>query len=250
MAVEPLSDSTRTTKRNLLIASVLAITYRAFDVTIDKLPFAGVVVDFNKGLFAFLLTLLLFYFLLSFCVYYFIDIRNAEVPPHQASGTERFLTNVEDRVQRFLHIAKNRADRALNGGDVHVLYTDTMGNLLRQIARTPRQEHERLILETPARALYHLQMRNELNSVVQHPARTKEFDKADAAVTKALWDFTDFERRPSLMASSRLAGINFLYSFRNYILDGVLPVAFGVIGILAMYQIMPLGWLRHLAPTQ
>ena len=153
-------------------------------------------------------------------------------------------------MQRFLHIMKNRADRAVGGSDVHVLYTAALGNLLRQLARTPPSEHERLILEAPPRTLYELHMRNQLNSVVQHPARAQEFEQADAAVTQALWDFPNFERGTSLMAKSRRAGLNSLYGFRNYVLDGVVPVALGVLAILAMYQIVPLEWLRHVAPVQ
>jgi hypothetical protein len=250
MAVEPLSDSTRTAKRNLLIASVLAVTYRAFDVTIDKLPFAGIVVDFNKGLFAFLLTLLLGWFLVTFLVYYFIDVRNIEPPPHQEKGNQKYWADVEDRVQRFIHIMKNRADRALDGSDVHVLYTAALGNLLRQLVRTPPSERERLILEAPPRALYELHMRNQMNSIVQHPARAREFEQADAAVTHALWRFSDFERGSAFIAKSRLAGLNSLYGFRNYVLDGVVPVILGILAILAMYQIVPLEWLKHVAPVQ
>jgi hypothetical protein len=250
MAVEPLSESTKTAKRNLLVASVLAVTYRAFDVTVDKLPFAGIVIDFNTGVFAFLLTVLLCYFLLTFCVYYFIDIRNLEAPPHQTRSNEQYWENVEDRVQRFLHIAKNRADRAIDGGDVHVLYTAAMGNLLRQLARTPRAEHEQLILEAAPRTLYELHMRNALSSVVQYPARAEEFGNVDTVVNRALWDFPDFERGTLLMAKSRLAGMNSIYGFRNYILEGALPIALGVTAILAMYQVVPLEWIKHIAPVQ
>lgn len=250
MAVEPLSDSTRTAKRNLLVASVLAVTYRAFDVKIDKLPFAGIVVDFNKGLFAFLLTLLLCWFLLTFLVYYFIDVRNIEPPPHQARGNEKYWADTEDRIQRYIHIMKNRADRTIGGADLHVVYTAALGNLLRQLVRTPPSEHERLILEAPPRTLYELHMRNQMNSIVQHPARAHEFEQADAAVTQALWGFREFERGSSLIAKSQRAGLNSLYGFRNYVLDGVVPAALGVLAVVAMYQIVSLEWLKHIAPVQ
>jgi hypothetical protein len=55
MAVDPLSPATRATKRNLLVASMLAITYRAFDVSIDKIPVAGLSISFDNRVFAFLL---------------------------------------------------------------------------------------------------------------------------------------------------------------------------------------------------
>lgn len=250
MAVDPLSDSTRIAKRSLLIASVLAVTYRAFDVTIDKLPIAGVVIDFNKGLFAFLLTLLIFYFLVAFCIYYFIDIRNVETTLHQVRESERYNNEFEHRIQRYLHIAKNRADRAVDGSDVHVLFTGPMASLLRQLARTPHAEREQIILATPVRTLYELHMRNALNSVVQHPARASEFGKTDEVVNQALWDFLKFERQMAWLAKARLTATNSLYGFRNYILDGVLPVALGILAIFALYQVVPLEWIKHIAPAQ
>jgi hypothetical protein len=37
---DPLSTATRTTKRNLLVASLVAITFRAFDISADKIVVA------------------------------------------------------------------------------------------------------------------------------------------------------------------------------------------------------------------
>jgi hypothetical protein len=52
---DPLSPATRATKRNLLLASVLAISANAFNVSIDKIPVAGLSITFDDRLFAFLL---------------------------------------------------------------------------------------------------------------------------------------------------------------------------------------------------
>jgi hypothetical protein len=250
MAVEPLSDSTRTAKRNLLVTGVLAVTYRAFDVTIDKLPFAGIVIDFNKGIFAFILTVVLGYFLLSFCVYYFADIRNIEPPPHQSKTQDNYWTGVEDRVQRFIQIAYNRASRALEESDLRVLYTERMAELLRKLSRVPRAEHDVLIRQYGLEALFELHLRNQMNSIVQHPARAEEFERINSVLAQLLAEFQTFERADIFTAKSRVAGVNSIYGFRNYVLDGALPITLGVAGLLAMYQVLPLEWVKHIAPAQ
>lgn len=38
---DPLSTATRATKRNLLIASVIAISASAFNISIDRIPVGG-----------------------------------------------------------------------------------------------------------------------------------------------------------------------------------------------------------------
>ena len=83
MSADPLSSSTRTTKRNLLVASVFAIAYAAFDVTISKIPLAGLEIEFDQRLFSFLILSVLVYFTGTFILYYYIDIRNVELTPHQ-----------------------------------------------------------------------------------------------------------------------------------------------------------------------
>jgi hypothetical protein len=82
MAVDPLSPATRAAKRNLLSVSVAAITYRAFDVSISRIPLGGLEIAFDNRVFAFLLLVLLLYLIATFALYYFIDIRNIEKPVH------------------------------------------------------------------------------------------------------------------------------------------------------------------------
>lgn len=66
MGIDPLSSATRAAKRNLLIVSLLTITFRACQISIDKIPFSGLTINFDPGVFAFLLAALLFYFLVTF----------------------------------------------------------------------------------------------------------------------------------------------------------------------------------------
>src|SRR5436305_1195225 len=87
---DPLTPATRGAKRNLLVASVLAITFKAFDVKVDKIPVAGLSIDFDDRLFSFLLLTTTAYFLVTFVLYYFIDIRNLDTTTHQKTSDKIF----------------------------------------------------------------------------------------------------------------------------------------------------------------
>jgi hypothetical protein len=72
---DPLSPATRAMKRNLLIASVVAISANAFKVSIDRIPMGGLSVSLDVRLFCFPAVIVLLYFLATFLLYYAIDIR-------------------------------------------------------------------------------------------------------------------------------------------------------------------------------
>src|SRR4051812_38093337 len=92
---DPLTSSTRTTKRNLLAGSVAAITYKAFDITADKVSLAGVSITFERGVFEFLLVAMLLYFAVTFILYYYIDIKNFPRLAHQ-EATETWRQSKAD----------------------------------------------------------------------------------------------------------------------------------------------------------
>jgi hypothetical protein len=93
MAIDPLATATRTAKRNLLAASTLAITYKAFNITIDNIPVMGLSIRFDKGAFEFLLLSAIVYFGATFLLYYIIDIRNLEQTLDQGATKE----NIQNR---------------------------------------------------------------------------------------------------------------------------------------------------------
>jgi hypothetical protein len=95
MPVDPLSPATRNAKRNLLVASVLTITYEAFDVTISKIPIAGLSIDFDNRLFGFLLFATMTYFSLTFLLYYAIDINNISSTPHQDNVENTYKSHLQ-----------------------------------------------------------------------------------------------------------------------------------------------------------
>src|SRR5690349_8490792 len=90
MAIDPLATATRTAKRNLLAASMLAITYKAFNGTIENIPIAGLNIRFDKGAFEFLLLAAILYFGATFLFYYVIDMRNLEQTPDQGTTKQNF----------------------------------------------------------------------------------------------------------------------------------------------------------------
>jgi hypothetical protein len=87
---DPLSTATRATKRNLLVASVLAISANAFNVSVQKIPLAGLSINFDDRLFGFLLLIVVMYFLSTFILYYAIDIKNIETTHHQDESEKAY----------------------------------------------------------------------------------------------------------------------------------------------------------------
>src|SRR5262249_10848467 len=105
---DPLTQATRTTKRNLLAASVVAITFKAFDIVADKIPVAGMTITFDKGVFEFLLVMVLWYFLAAFVLYYYIDIENFPRTAHHES-TDKWRKGEYEKFTKSVHEKFNDA---------------------------------------------------------------------------------------------------------------------------------------------
>src|SRR4051812_6371044 len=104
---DPLSGATRATKRNLLVASVLGIAANAFRVSVDKIPIAGLSINFDDRLFSFLLLCVLIYFLGTFILYYSIDINNFEKTSHQTESEKRYRLRINDFDSHYLTLMQN-----------------------------------------------------------------------------------------------------------------------------------------------
>ncbi|SHG72113.1 hypothetical protein [Bradyrhizobium erythrophlei] len=124
---DPLSPATRATKRNLLLASVLAISANAFNVSIDKIPVAGLSITFDDRLFAFLLFIVLVYFLCTFVLYYVIDIKNLEETSHQETARKTFERRQNDFKQRFGTIVQKDLQRYVPRKHLIQLVTNAYG---------------------------------------------------------------------------------------------------------------------------
>jgi phosphotransferase system glucose/maltose/N-acetylglucosamine-specific IIC component len=110
---DPLSTATRATKRNLLIASVLAISANAFNVSVDKIPLAGLSINFDDRLFAFLLVITLAYFLCTFVLYYVIDMKNLETTKHQTHAETNYTNKLADF--DYIRAGPGNLHRAISG---------------------------------------------------------------------------------------------------------------------------------------
>jgi hypothetical protein len=211
---DPLSPATRATKRNLLVASVLAISANAFNVSVDKIPVGGLSINFDNRLFAFLLLVVLLYFFCTFVIYYTIDIKNLEKTAHQTSSEELFQRRVNGFSQTYQHKVQKAVQQVLSP-EYRVLINDNFSNRKAKPAD---------------KSFYRILQRREppSNDPMREVDRSKEpemYSKLDALV--ADW----YDRYPRA-ASWNKRGLLFVirlvrltYFTRNYILDGALPVA-------------------------
>lgn len=76
MPKDPLNPATRLAKRNLIGLSALAITVRAFDIKIDKLPITGLTLSVNEGAFRVCAFIGIIYFFIQFFLYRMSDFLN------------------------------------------------------------------------------------------------------------------------------------------------------------------------------
>jgi hypothetical protein len=251
MPIEPLSDTTRVTKRNLLLAGTLAITYRAFDVTVERIPIGGgLVVDFNKGVFAFLLTIVLIYFLVSFALYFFIDVKNIEDTSHQKTSAQLLANATNRRIARFLERAASDARTAVQRPYKLVLSSGINAAMFDYLSRSAKGRTAFLSQMIP-NTVYELHGGPFiLPGTKKPPEHEVAKEAADKFVMELFRTIPLFDRTRDILAWSRYRGVGAVYILRSYIVDGLLPLALGVAGILAMYQLLPLDWLRHIAPPQ
>jgi hypothetical protein len=232
---DPLSTATRATKRNLLVASVLAISANAFNVSIEKIPVAGMSVNFDNRLFGFLILTVLLYFLGTFILYYAIDIKNVARTHHQDESEKAYqsrlnvfpdkyteqmrkdLRSLEPKGYR-LNFLSNFSD-ALHSGNTNPV-TDI--RIVERGASSPadfqRKAHEAVFKAIDERFDYWV----------------KGYKKAAAANA----------RRATLVIES----VRLMYFTRNYFVDGVLPIILGVIALLAILGVINLHWMQDLFP--
>jgi hypothetical protein len=236
MPVDPLSPATRTTKRNLLVASVLAITYKAFNVTIDKIPVAGLSINFDNRVFTFLLLVTLLYFLLTFVLYFFIDIRDIETTAHQTASETLF----RDALHSFVLKYEDRLAKEVKEGfpDYDVTSSRIAGALAGQLAtgdypkisKNPGQR--KIILDDYAEP---------------KPEPDPVFINAAQRMLRR-YRFWYWAKYASLLP--RRYSIRLTYFIRNYLTDGVLPIALGCFAIIALYGKVGVQWIQLIAPAQ
>jgi hypothetical protein len=250
MPAEPLADATRATKRNFLAASLLAITYNAFSVTIQKMPIAGLDISFDAGAFTFLLIVCTAYLEIAFAVYYWIDMKNLPVTEHQNLLRENFLQrNLTLHKNNLAHIRHSLIAAVperymLNVSDV---------NLAEAIVRleTVFPKSERTV-ETWAECVARLVKLAPKGPIEDMPTEiSQEFHLRASKILK-----TEFKRyrketfQLHFVWAKHWLPVSAIYIFRNYLLDGLLPFVLGAIALLAMFGAINLKWIATLIPVR
>lgn len=262
---DPLSGATRALKRNLLLASVVAIAFKAFKVSVDHISLAGISANFDRGVFEFLIILSLLYFLVTFCLYYYIDISNLQETDHQArtaswknSRRREFMSRYweeTDKLVRQLPLPSH-SEIYINQNYLHVLqrtierpsYPSTM-DYLKESGAVPLHGDERIdyitlgIKPSGTRALLpRSEAENQIGA--EREAAMKLVD--EIAIRRAK-EFPKHLRLHSARLLPRLIFVRGAYVIRNYGTDGILPVFFAISALCVMYNIFDpahlMGWL-------
>lgn len=250
MPIDPLSGTTRNAKRNLLVTATLAITYRAFDVSIEKIPIAGLVIDFNKGVFSFLLVLILLYFIVTFSLYYLIDIRNFEETLHQRTSASTHSNEKTLRIERFLSQGWNRASHRIKE-PLSFRFNDAANLFLREYLDANRSDRRELFLNLVPEQMYTLKNdKRPWDPIADANEHLEAREYLNAYVIDLMPRIVSFERQSAAVESMRYTGVRFLYAFRNYGSDGLFPIGLGIVALLAIYHAIPLQWLQEIAPPR
>lgn len=254
MVIDPLSAATRAAKRNLLVSSILVLTYRAFDISVEKIPFAGMSITFDPGVFAFLLSLAIIYFGVTFALYYYIDIRNIEETTHQKEtkrNTSILIDAYTDRIAEALTL-----ELAAGLPENHRI-SNVMGQVKRIVVFFGVRRFTDAILFRdefdPAwiPLSYSTQTPNLSTSTDLTPASHPElFDQLALTVKRRLRFFWWKEKAHRLWRKRLDWGVSAAYTVRNYFTDGILPIALGSLALAALYGWVDVHWIRSVAPTK
>ena len=234
---DPLSSATRATKRNLLVASVLAISANAFNVTVEKIPVGGLSINFDSRLFAFLLLVVLLYFFCTFAVYYTIDIKNAEKTTHQTKSEELYERRVLAFSENFKTNAANSLHREL-GPEHSILINESFAN--RKLNPTDKGFY-RIHRHRPERSF-------DPYTPVERTQEPELYSKLDPLITRWHARYPRAAALDQWRAGFMVGLVRSTYFIRNYILDGALPIALGCIAILATFGLIDLAWIQKWLP--
>jgi hypothetical protein len=252
---DPLSSVTRGLKRNLMIVGLLAVTYKGFDVTIEKIPAStiGVAIHWDERVFTFVLLAMLLYMLLAFALSYYIDMRNWDKTKHQKRTEQDYMRSVAGFASRYekriLELVKPLVPADVNIG----LAISQMGSNIERKAVTP--DYRRRIRQREfVISLYKLSKvpagRSGKNIDLGRDDHKELYEKIDAIVWRFWRRYSARRMLHKIALLPRLWAVRSAYGVRNYVLDGWLPISLGVIAIMGLLNVIPLRWLQHLVPGQ
>ena len=254
--IDPLTPATRATKRNLLAVSMAAVIYKAFDITADKISVFGLNISFDRGLFGFLLLVMLTYFFVCFILYYYIDIRNRRRLQHELETESWLSQRVAALTHGYWQEGTVRIHELRSGLHCNVdqEYYATLGKwtlgyptvlrLIWRMKKSPVPTKELISVygsTTPARTPDN----SRIFTAAEKEETLQEAIKLIDAHTRR---FPLRYLRMKLLNLPRLWTVRAAYFLRNYAIDGLLPVLLAVIGVAALFEIIDLHFLKSLAP--
>jgi hypothetical protein len=252
---DPLSSATRNTKRQLLVIGVVAITFKAFNVSIEKIPLSVLVINFDRGVFEFLLAIALAYLLLTFALYYYIDIRNFPRTLHQENTDAWKAQHIEQFIgDWYIQTSEAVAKFAPAGFTIHV--SPEYQELLRDVIDPKRNAEQLLELKRQGIMPPPVQVQRRVDFIsIAGPTppgherlRSEAEAKAQAVLDDRTKQFPRAFRWHLRKLAPRTAVVRLVYITRNYITDGLLPILIGVIALLAIYNVVDVRALAYLIP--
>jgi hypothetical protein len=253
LAVEPLSPNTLNIRRNLLVASLAGITYKAFDVSADSVTLFDSSVHVDKRAIAFLLIVTIAWLTLHFAVRYFIDMMNLEDSPHQAATQAAVI---EER-QHFRTLGQAGLAEAItrvlppnyNLGGSQFPNIDLM---FQNCEKSSFPINESLLhLGDPQASRLVLQKLGDPNQTgpLDPIANRKIYE---LPIQTALEYLRQYQRRYTLLRwrqRPRRYSVWSLYAISNYLLEGVAPLILALVALSAMYNAISLRGLLALLPS-
>ncbi|HEV2262929.1 MAG TPA: hypothetical protein VGR79_00160 [Stellaceae bacterium] len=232
------------------MVSILAITYKAFNVTIENIPIEGLNIRFEKGAFAFLLLCGAVYFGVTFVLYYLIDIKNVEETPHQQNTTQKY----HGRIKEF----QNQSVRELDEKIIATLsepyyFSGRMfgapDRLLQNCEMRDFEINETALQLGTQSAFFNIASRNIGGGNALNPKTYPEVYEKPAQITLShLRDYRRRIRRYRLLLRPWLISVRFMYAFRNYGTDGIFPIGLALFAIAAMYNAVDVRWITPFLP--
>jgi hypothetical protein len=227
---DPLSAATRTLKKQLLVTAVGTITFKAFDVTIEHIPIAGLSIQFNRGVFEFLMFITLAYLIPVFALYYYIDIKNFPVTFHQNSVEQSATRKLDEFSTKVAFEIFNAILRVLPSNlSTSERHEPRIGAYLKSLSRAKPFNEQEFAKSLGLRRKGNVgpELRYESDLEILRPMLAVASPIARRFTRRRVWNI--------VRVTAWRFGVRAAYFIRNYGVDGLLPLALGALAMAALF---------------
>jgi hypothetical protein len=212
-------------------------------------------INFDPGVFAFLLMLTIFYFGITFALYYYVDIRNVEETTHEAQTREKTREAIELYISRAATALAKELGSTLPAE--HRLSTshETYEKIVKSVMQMGIRQA--LLFQLPiSPAFFSVSQvsppnsRNIILTSITHETNPEIFDAIAQTARRELRFFWLRVRINRLWHKRVSWGVKAAYLIRNYFVDGALPIVVAVFALLALYGKVDVHWIRIFAPNR